>query len=117
MPSSELVADQGHIALLDRAERLSLLDQALAKAPHDLATVDTWFFAYGAMLEDPPFRPIAEEVVVCQGWSRRFCLTDTLVRGTPEDPGVVLGLVAGDQCAGVAWRLLAQTARADLERV
>lgn len=117
MPSSELIVDQTRVAPLDRAERLALLDQALARAPHDVATADTWLFAYGAMLEDPPFRPVSDEVVVCEGWSRRFCLSDPLLRGTAEEPGVVLGLVAGDQCAGVAWRLLAQTARADLTRV
>lgn len=117
MPSSELIIDQSRAAVLDRAERLALLDQALARAPHDIATVDTWFFAYGAMLESPPFRPVSDEIVVCEGWSRRFCLSDPLLRGTADEPGVVLGLVAGDQCAGVAWRLLAQTVRADLGRV
>lgn len=117
MPSSELMIDQTRVAVVGGAERLALLDQALARAPHDLATVDTWLFTYGAMLEDPPFSPVSEEVVACEGWSRRFCLSDPLLRGTAEEPGVVLGLVAGDQCAGVAWRLLAQTVRADLARV
>lgn len=117
MPSPDLIIDQTRIAPLDDAERLALLDQALARAPHDVATVDTWFFAYGAMLEDPPFRPVSDEVVVCEGWSRRFCLSDPLLRGSDEQPGVALGLVAGEHCTGVAWRLLAQTARADLLRV
>jgi len=117
MSSLEFLIDQARVAPLDRAERLALLDQALAQAPHDVARSDTWLFAYGAMLEAPPFRPVSDEVVVCEGWSRRFCLSDPLLHGTAEKPGVVLGLVAGDRCAGVAWRLLAQTARADLARV
>lgn len=117
MPSLEFLIDQTRIAPLNHAERLALLDQALARAPHDVARADTWLFAYGAMLEAPPFHPVSDEVVVCEGWSRRFCLSDPLLRGTAEKPGVVLGLVAGDRCAGVAWRLLAQTARADLARV
>lgn len=117
MPYSPSKVDQTLGASLNGAERMALLDHALAGAPHNLATVDTWFFAYGTMLDAPPFRPIDDEVVVCKGWSRRFCLSDPLLRGTAEKPGAVLGLVAGDQCAGVAWRLLAQTARADLSRV
>lgn len=117
MPSSELIVDKTRVAPMDRAERLALLDQALARAPHDIGAADTWLFTYGAMLEDPPFRPVSDEVVVCEGWSRRFCLSDPLLRGAPDRPGVVLGLVAGERCAGVAWRLLAQTAHADLVRV
>jgi len=117
VPSPDLIVDQARAAPLAPSERMVLLDQALARAPHDVATVDTWFFAYGAMLEEPPFKPVSDEVVVCEGWSRRFCLSDPLLRGTADQPGVVLGLVAGDRCAGVAWRLLAQTARADLARV
>jgi cation transport protein ChaC len=102
------------IAPLDRETRIALLDQALAQAPHDVTRVDTWLFAYGAMLEAPPFQPVSDEVVVCEGWRRDFCLADPLMRGTPEQPGAMLGLLAGGHCTGVAWRLLAQPVRNDL---
>lgn len=96
---------------------MALLDDALACAPHDVGKADTWFFAYGAMLESPPFLPVSDEVVTCEGWRRDFCLSDPLIRGTAEHPGAMLGLLAGGRCAGVAWRLQAQSARHDLTEV
>jgi cation transport protein ChaC len=105
------------VPLLRRETRITMLDEALARAPHDVTRVDTWFFTYGAMLETPPFTPVEDEVVVCEGWRRDFCLADTLLRGTAERPGAVLGLLAGGTCTGVAWRLLAQRAREDLIKV
>jgi cation transport protein ChaC len=91
--------------------------QALAAAPHDASRRDSWLFTYGAMLETPPFNPVDRQVVACLGWRRAFCLSDPKLRGTPEHPGLSLGLLKGDQCVGVAWRLAAQTVRDDLRRV
>lgn len=93
------------------------MDQALAAAAHDVSRQDSWLFTYGAMLEAPPFDPVDRQIVACPGWRRAFCLSDPKLRGTPEYPGLTLGLVKGDQCVGVAWRLAAQTIRRDLGRV
>jgi cation transport protein ChaC len=93
------------------------VDQVLAAAAHDASRQDSWLFTYGAMLEAPPFDPVDRQIVACPGWRRAFCLSDPKLRGTPEHPGLTLGLVKGDQCVGVAWRLAAQTVRQDLGRV
>jgi glutathione-specific gamma-glutamylcyclotransferase len=93
------------------------VDQALAVAPHDVTGQDSWLFTYGAMLEEPPFDPVDSEIVACVGWRRAFCLSDPKLRGTPEHPGLTLGLVKGAQCVGVAWRLAAQSVRRDLAGV
>src|SRR3954462_13694300 len=69
------------------------------------------------MLEDPPFDPVDRQIVACLGWRRAFCLSDPKLRGTPEHPGLTLGLVEGYQCVGVAWRLAVQTVKDDLSRV
>jgi glutathione-specific gamma-glutamylcyclotransferase len=93
------------------------VDQALAVAAHDVSRQDSWLFTYGAMLEDPPFDPVDRQIVACLGWRRAFCLSDPKLRGTPQHPGLTLGLVKSDQCVGVAWRLPAQTVRRDLSQV
>jgi cation transport protein ChaC len=93
------------------------VDQALTAAPHDASKQDSWLFTYGALLETPPFDPVDRQIVACRGWRRAFCLSDPRLRGAPEHSGLILGLVEGDQCVGVAWRLAAQTIREDLKRV
>jgi cation transport protein ChaC len=40
-----------------------------------------------------------------QGWHRAFCLSVSVARGTPENPGLMLGLQPGGSCAGVAFRI------------
>lgn len=94
-----------------------MVEEALAAAPAHLAKRDIWLFTYGAMLEDPPFTPVDQVTIVCEGWRRAFCISDPKFRGDAEHPGLTLGLVAGHHCVGVAWRVLAQTAEQDLARV
>jgi len=54
------------------------------------------------------------------GYHRAFCIRSTLYRGTPEKPGIVLGLNRGGSCTGMAFRLCnesrAQALRALYER-
>jgi cation transport protein ChaC len=44
------------------------------------------------------------------GWHRRFCIRSTRYRGSPEAPGLVLGLDRGGSCRGIAWRVGAKDA-------
>ncbi len=64
-----------------------------------------WFFAYGSLMWDPPFEP--EEVLPARifGWHRSFCVLSETYRGTPQNPGLSLGLDRGGSCAGVAFRI------------
>lgn len=69
-----------------------------------------WVFAYGSLLWNPLF-PFAEaRPVMLRGLHRRFCLYSMASRGTPEAPGLVLGLDRGGACTGVAYRLPAPLA-------
>lgn len=68
-----------------------------------------WIFAYGSLMWDPGFA-VAERVIGrLAGFHRAFCLRSTQYRGTPEAPGLVLGLdeAGGGACAGVALRVTA----------
>jgi glutathione-specific gamma-glutamylcyclotransferase len=93
------------------------LGQALAAAPRDSARSGTWLLVYGSMLKEPPFTPEAQRHAVLEGWERVFCLADPKMRGTPQHPGLSLGLVRGPQCTGVAYRLAAHSLRDDLKGV
>jgi glutathione-specific gamma-glutamylcyclotransferase len=52
-----------------------------------------------------------------RGWHRQFCLATPIGRGTPDQPGLVLGLDRGGSCRGVAFRIARAEAEAELELV
>lgn len=68
---------------------------------------DVWLFAYGSLIWNPIFRYIDRRVGTVYGLHRRFCLWTPLGRGTPDNPGLVLGLDKGGSCRGVAYRIAA----------
>jgi glutathione-specific gamma-glutamylcyclotransferase len=69
-----------------------------------------WVFAYGSLIWDPGFPFIDRHRAVVHGYHRRFCLYSHRYRGTPELPGLVLGLDRGGCCHGVAYRVAAEEA-------
>jgi cation transport protein ChaC len=74
-----------------------------------------WVFAYGSLLWNPLF-PVAEmRPAKLNGLHRRFCLWSHAARGTRDCPGLVLGLDRGGACRGVALRLPASLAVAELD--
>ena len=67
-----------------------------------------WLFAYGSLMWNPEM-PFAERrPALLRGWHRSFCLYSRDYRGTPERPGLVLGLDRGGACRGVAFRVAAK---------
>lgn len=68
---------------------------------------DLWLFAYGSLMWDPGFRFEEARPALLKGFHRAFCLYSTRYRGTPEKPGLVLGLDRGGACRGIAYRVAA----------
>src|SRR5580704_2076329 len=66
---------------------------------------DMWVFAYGSLIWRPGFDFRARRRAVVEGWRRRLCIYSHHYRGTPDRPGLVLGLDEGGSCAGVAYRV------------
>jgi glutathione-specific gamma-glutamylcyclotransferase len=68
-----------------------------------------WVFGYGSLIWNPGFDFDRSELAKVHGYHRSFCLRSTRYRGTPEQPGVVLGLDRGGSCTGIAFRLSPQS--------
>jgi cation transport protein ChaC len=67
---------------------------------------DMWIFAYGSLMWDPGFVVAARKKGRLFGWHRRFCVHSVIYRGTPENPGLSLGLDLGGSCVGFALKIL-----------
>ncbi len=68
---------------------------------------DLWVFGYGSLMWRPGFAFVSSCKATLRGWRRSFCIYSHVYRGTPEKPGLVLGLDRGGACAGVAFRVKA----------
>ena len=103
-PTMQLVSDAEH----RRSVRAILRDRPDGDG-------DVWLFAYGSLIWNPMVNFIAQRIATVPGYHRRFCLWTHLYRGSPEEPGLVLGLVPGGTCRGLVYRIAAAEARAELE--
>lgn len=69
-----------------------------------------YVFGYGSLIWRPGFTHAAAHPALLRGFHRRFCLWSHRYRGTPEKPGLVLGLDRGGACRGLAFRVAAAEA-------
>jgi cation transport protein ChaC len=71
---------------------------------------DLWVFAYGSLMWRPGFASEEALPATLAGYRRCFCIYSVHHRGSPERPGLVLGLDRGGNCRGVAYRVAAADA-------
>lgn len=64
-----------------------------------------WVFGYGSLMWNPGFIYQERAVAKAFGYRRSLCVRSHVYRGTPEKPGLVLGLDRGGSCSGVAFRV------------
>ncbi len=97
------VSDAGHGAMLvSEADIEASLNRALAERDNE---EPVWVFGYGSLIWNPLMRFAERRVAKVRGYHRGFYLWSKINRGSPEKPGLVLGLDRGGSCAGVAYRL------------
>ncbi|OAN46689.1 gamma-glutamylcyclotransferase [Paramagnetospirillum marisnigri] len=66
---------------------------------------DLWVFGYGSLMWRPGFDYDEIRPALLEGWHRDFCVYSRHWRGTPQKPGLVLGLDVGGSCRGLAFRV------------
>ncbi len=94
-------AGYGHLLLSEQALAQSL-SSILKQRP---ASEPVWVFGYGSLIWSPLIEFVEKRVARLRGYHRGFYLWSRINRGSPERPGLVLGLDRGGSCGGMAYRM------------
>jgi glutathione-specific gamma-glutamylcyclotransferase len=82
---------------------------------HEHSGEDLWVFAYGSLMWRPGFDFLERRTARLVGAHRSLCVYSFVHRGTPQKPGLVLGLDRGGNCRGIAYRVAAAKRMATIE--
>ena len=80
-----------------------------------LSSGDLWVFGYGSLMWRPGFEFIEQVPARLIGEHRALCVYSFDHRGTPEKPGLVLGLDRGGACRGIAFRVASRLRGATID--
>lgn len=64
-----------------------------------------WVFGYGSLIWKPGFEFVRSVPALLKGAHRSLCIYSHRHRGTPEQPGLVFGLMRGGSCRGMAFEV------------
>ena len=66
---------------------------------------DLWIFGYASLIWRPEFEFAEQRFATTSGYHRALKMWSTYNRGTPEQPGLVFGLLPGGSCKGMVFRI------------
>lgn len=91
-----------------------LLDRTIDEwGGHD----DLWVFGYGSLIWKPEFAHAERRPARVHGWHRALKMWSRVNRGTPQNPGLVFGLLSGGSVQGMVYRIPAAEALEALGRL
>ncbi len=78
---------------------------------------ELWVFGYASLIWRPEFDAAERRAAKVHGWHRAFRMRSRVNRGTAEQPGLVFALMPGGSCRGMVYRMHAEQAEDELERL
>ena len=105
--------------LLDQIElhpesyRIAKMHEMIDGAPGETV----WLFGYGSLIWNPAFEYDEVRTGLLHGYHRSYCFWSTVGRGTPERPGMMLGLDRGGSCRGLVFGVRRHRASQELVSV
>jgi len=100
------------IKLMPDDERMELVQTTIDNAP---STDAFWVFAYGSLIWNPAIEFAEQRRCIVDGYQRKFCFWTTMSRGTDEPPGLMMGLIDGNRCRGLAYRISKNKLHSELD--
>ncbi len=99
---AQLAAHFGDAKFLSEEEREQSRSEIMAahSQGHDL-----WVFGYGSLMWNPAVHVSESLPAQINGYHRSFCMRLMFGRAMPDNPGLMLCLVPGGSCHGIAHRL------------
>ena len=102
------------LILRDPAEQLQRLRQHwLPLCGHS----GWWVFGYASLIWRPEFEAAEHRSALVTGWHRALRMRSRVNRGSPAQPGLVFALLPGGACRGVVYRMRADNADQELQRL
>jgi cation transport protein ChaC len=100
--------------LMTDQEREQIVEKMIETAP---SRDSIWIFGYGSLIWNPAVHFTEKLRGKVHGYHRSFCLWSTIGRGSPSQPGLMLGLERGGSCNGIFYRLDRREIRSELDIV